>query len=123
MYIFQLASQHAEWLATRQSVTAANIANANTPGYKSEDVSPFSTLLEQTQLGMTSTDPGHMLASLSNLDGIERRRESTWDVSRSGNNVTPETELLKVSENGRMQALDTGLVRSFQRMLLSSLKV
>ena len=123
MYIFQLASQHAEWLATRQSVTATNIANANTPGYKSEDVSPFSTLLEQTQLGMTSTDPNHILASLSNLDGIERRRESTWDVLRSGNNVTPEIELLKVGENGRMQALDTGLVKVFQRMFLSSLKV
>ena len=123
MYIFQLASQHAEWLAARQSTTAANIANANTPGYKAADAAPFETVLERTQLGMAQTNAGHIGVPQDQFRIAETVRESAWDISSSGNNVTLEAELMKISENGRMQALDTGVAKTFHRMILSSLKV
>ena len=43
--LFELASRQAEWLATRQCVVAGNIANANTPGFKAKDVTPFQAVL------------------------------------------------------------------------------
>lgn len=123
MYIFQLASQHAEWLAARQSLTAANIANADTPGFKGLDVAPFETILDRMQLGQNVTHAGHMTGPESRFADIGLEREQAWDVTYSGNNISLETELLKVSENGRMQALDTNLTKTFHRLILASLKV
>ncbi len=44
--IFSIASKHNRWLAVREQTVAQNIANANTPGYKSVDVEPFEAALE-----------------------------------------------------------------------------
>ena len=123
MYIFQLASQHADWLAIRQSVTANNIANSDTPGFKAMDVVPFDAVLQRTGLELAATSSGHMALPPDAQGSLATQRQSAWDVSSDGNDVSLESELMKVSENGRQQALDTGLVKTFQRMLLSSLKV
>jgi flagellar basal-body rod protein FlgB len=122
VFIFQLASQHGEWLAARQSLTAANIANVDTPGYKARDVSPFEAVFERTQLELSTTNANHMPEPGDRFTSAGLERESAWDVTYSGNNVGLEAELLKVSENGRMQALDTGLTKVFHRMILTSLK-
>lgn len=122
MYIFQLASQHAGWLAARQSVTAANIANSDTPGFKARDVMPFETVLARTELTLASTNPGHMRLAADAATNLATEPEAPWDVSATGNTVALEQELMKVSEDSRMQALDAGLTRSFQRMFLMSLK-
>ncbi len=123
MFIFQLASQHAEWLAARQSLTAANIANADTPGYRARDVSPFETVLDRMQLNLAVTHVHHQLEPGNRFTSIGLEQEEGWDITYSGNNVGLETELMKVSENGRMQALDSGLTKTFHRMILASLKV
>ncbi|MGO9391343.1 flagellar basal body protein, partial [Rhodoblastus sp.] len=48
--LFSLASQNANWLATRQVTIASNVANANTPGYRAQDVAPFNAVLSHLQL-------------------------------------------------------------------------
>lgn len=123
MFIFQLASQHAEWLAARQSLTAANIANADTPGYRARDVTPFESLLDRMQLNLAITNINHQTEPGSRFASIGLEQEDGWDVTYSGNNVGLESELMKVSENGRMQALDSGVTKTFHRMILASLKV
>lgn len=123
MFIFQLASQHAEWLAARQSLTAANIANADTPGYRARDVAPFESVLDKMQLNLTATHANHQTEPGGRSADIGQEQEAGWDITYSGNTVGLETELMKVSENGRMQALDTGLAKTFHRMILASLKV
>ena len=60
MYLFELASRHMTWLAERQALTAANIANADTPGYRARDVRPFSTALEGPAVTFITTMPGHI---------------------------------------------------------------
>ena len=37
-----------------------NVANANTPGFLAKDIAPFSSVLAQTQLVMSSDIPGHI---------------------------------------------------------------
>lgn len=122
MYLFQLASQHGAWLAVRQAATANNIANADTPGYKAMDVTPFQAVFDQTQLRVAVTQPGHMSLSASEAVDVEQVRERSDDEALSGNDVNLEGELAKAGDIGRMQALETGLTRVFQRMILSSLK-
>jgi flagellar basal-body rod protein FlgB len=123
VFIFDLASQHAQWLAARQAAASQNIANADTPGYKARDVVPFEAVLDRTALDLAATQPGHLQLASTTGSSVEMEREQAWDVSHSGNDVTMEAELMKIGENGRMQSLDTNLVRMFQRMILTSLKV
>jgi flagellar basal-body rod protein FlgB len=123
VFIFNLAQQHAEWLAARQATAASNIANVNTPGYKALDVAPFEQVLDRTRLEMSATSAAHMQPTSGRFEALEMEREQGWDVTYSGNTVTLETELMKIGQNARMQSLDTGLTRMFHRMILTSLKV
>lgn len=124
MYLFDLASTHMSWLAERQAVTAANVANADTPGYRARSIAPFETYLDGGALDLAVTDPAHMTAAggLATASATERPGAG-WDAAHSGNNVALEQELMTASATTRMMAADTAVMRSFQRMILSSVKV
>lgn len=53
--LFSLLSQRMAWLGKRQQVLAHNIANANTPGYRAQDLKEPSF----KQL-MQGADPSHV---------------------------------------------------------------
>lgn len=122
MYLFQLASRHMTWLAERQAVTAANIANADTPGYRARDVSAFSSVLAGPAVQFAVTSPGHIPLAAGELQDAARTAGDSWASGHSGNNVSVEQELMKASSANRMMSLDAGLARAFQRMLLASVK-
>lgn len=111
------------WLAERQTVTAANIANADTPGYRARDVAPFSSVLETAGLSMVATSPLHMTAGAGSTANLATRSGASWASSHSGNNVSIERELMTASSNSRMLNMDATLTRTFHRMILSSVKV
>ena len=123
MYLFDLASRHMTWLAGRQSVTAANIANADTPGYRARAIADFDSVLGKTGPGLTVTAPGHLTIHGEALAAIALRPGASWDQAHSGNTVSIESELMTAGQTSRMMSLDTTIARSFHRMLLSSLKV
>ena len=123
MYLFDVASRHMTWLAERQSVTAANIANADTPGYRARDVEPFSAILDAAPLQLSITSPGHLRLAESAATAAAQRPGESWDQAHSGNNVSIEQELMNAGANSRLMSLDIGLTRSFHRMFLTSVKV
>jgi flagellar basal-body rod protein FlgB len=123
VYLLGVASRQAEWLATRQSVIAENIANANTPRFKARDTEPFESILDETQLAMASTNAGHLRDGAEAARQVEAMREEAWDVVHSGNTVVLEQELLKAGETSRQYSLNTGIVKAFHRMFLASVKV
>lgn len=120
--LFALASKQAHWLTVRQSVVAGNIANANTPSYAARDVAPFEAVLQETNMRMAATQPGHFtedpirnsVSAVDNLDGV--------DILPSGNSVDLPDELAKTSEIKRQYELNTGLVKSFNRMMLLTVR-
>ena len=122
VYLFDLASRHAHWLSTRQATIAGNIANANTPGFKAQDVAPFTEILEQTQLAMAATAPRHMVVGGTTLDAVAVAKGESWAVKESGNSVTLEAELLKAGEVDRGFSLNTAIQKSFYRLLMTSVK-
>jgi flagellar basal-body rod protein FlgB len=117
--LFALATQHAQWASVRQAVVTGNIANANTPGYGALDIEPFSAVLDDTALTMARTAPDHFAVERAGASGPGA---SGWDVRNTGTGVALDQELMKADEVNRAFALDTSIMRSFHRMLMSSLR-
>lgn len=120
--LLQLASKNARWLSARQTTIAGNIANANTPGYRSADLEPFSAILDRTRARLTTTSPGHLTEMPGRAAATERRPDDAWEIQHSGNSVSLDQELVKASEVKGAFALNTSIVKSFNRMLLASSK-
>lgn len=123
MYLFELASRHMTWLSERQAVTASNIANADTPGYRARSVQSFSSYLEGPTLQLAATSPRHMNLPPGESRPVETTSGHSWASSHSGNNVSIESELMTASSSSRMMNMDAGALRSFHRMLMLSVKV
>jgi flagellar basal-body rod protein FlgB len=122
IFLFNLASRQLQHLTARQAVISGNIANANTPGYRARDLTPFKDLLDRTALSMAATRVGHI-----EVDGPAARparptAAEGWDVVHSGNSVSLEEQLMKSGEVSRDQALNSGLTKAFNRMLALSAK-
>lgn len=122
VYLFDLASQHARYLATRQATTAGNVANANTPGYKARDVVPFAQVLARTGLDMASTASAHLEAQGSRIPVQEAKSAGGWEVLESSSAVSLEQEMLKAGTVSREHNLDTAVVKSFHRMLMAAVR-
>ena len=122
IHLFDLAGRQARWLATSQSVIAANVSNASTPGYRAQAVQPFSEVLDKTQLQLASTDPGHLALDPMQVQAAAIKEETPWEVTDSGNSVSLEQELIKSGDVNRSYALNTGIVKSFHAMLMSAVK-
>lgn len=122
VYLFGIASQRTAWLATRQTLVAENVANANTPGYQAKDLASFSEVLASTRLDLASSSNMHM-ASLGGVgDSQDVVTQTPWDVTHSGNSVSLEQEMLKAGEISRAYSLDTSVVKAFHRLLVMSVK-
>jgi flagellar basal-body rod protein FlgB len=103
--LFELASKQADWLSVRQSVVAGNLANANTPGFKAKDVTPFQAVLETTGMRVIETKPTEEIG-----------------VQESGNTVGIAEELMKEGQVKRDFELNAGLVKAFHRMMLMTVR-
>ena len=121
VYLFDLASAQQHWLAVRQATVAENVANANTPGYVGKDVAPFVDVLQQAQLQLVSTEPGHISSDPLSTDD-SAKDSSPWEVVPSGNSVSMEHEMLKANSVGRDYSMNTAIVKAFSQMFTISVK-
>ena len=122
LYLFDLASSQARWLELRQSTIAANVANANTPGYKARDVEPFNKILDDVPVRLATTSPAHIQLSATETDTRTNAKKDSWDVVHSGNSVSVEQEMIKGGDVNREYSMNAAILRSFHRMMLSSAK-
>ncbi len=120
---FQLASQQAQWLSVRQSVISTNVANADTPGYKAKDIVPFTEYLDAATsrsdaVSLASTNPMHFADASQQAMSIREVDGKSGKISASGNNVGLAQEMIKASEARGAYDLNTGLVKSLNKMML-----
>jgi flagellar basal-body rod protein FlgB len=122
--LFALASRQAEWLSVRQEVVANNIANANTPQYKAKDVSSFDAVLDNTSMRMARTNAAHFGDSTisNNVKVEEAALNDEIGIQESGNTVAVSKELSKAGEIKRQYELSANLVKSFNSMMLLTVK-
>jgi len=82
--------------ARRQQALASNIANIDTPGYKSLDV-PFQQELSMS-LRMAATEPSHMIQPA--LTAASAFVESGGEIKPNGNNVDLDRQMTELTKNG-----------------------
>jgi len=122
LYLFQVASQKAEWLSARQAAAASNVANANTPGYRAVDVQPFSAFLKASPIAMATTDARHLSPAASLIDSLRDVEADPAEETLSGNTVNLEHEMINLGEVNRDFSMTANIRRAFHQLILSALK-
>ncbi len=121
--VLDLAARQASWLLARENLVAQNVANANTPGYKTTDLSPFEAAIQTASLQLTTTSPRHISITASEFQPTtDEFVTSKGDTFLSGNNVSLESEMMKGGEVNRAYSLNVAVVKAFNGMLVQSAK-
>jgi len=97
--IFQLAQGLSTHASARLAKIAGNVANADTPGYRAQDIAPFADTYRASgdNMQMRETRAGHGLPnddSGAEFTAIDRAGPS----SPNGNTVSLETEMTNATE-------------------------
>jgi flagellar basal-body rod protein FlgB len=111
-------------LSQRQQIVASNLANIDTPGYKTKDISFHATmqeLLADNVVNPQTSRPEHIQgmieifpqAQVFEVQGIPSRADR--------NNVDLDREMLKLSETSFAYSLITQMVRSKFGMIATSI--
>ena len=112
--LFEALTKRMAWLNQRQTVLAANVANADTPGYTAQDLREpnFSAILKGTggQLTLATTEAGHLQPKQDN-GGFERI-STGGERSLNGNNVSLEEQMMQVSNTSASYALTVNLYQA-----------
>ncbi len=123
VYLFDLASQQARYLAVRQATIASNVANANTPDYKARDVVPFSEVMARTTaMGMSMTESAHVTSGEGRIPTKPVSASQAWDALSTSSSVSLEQEMLKAGEVSRQHNLNMGITKVFDRMLKAAVR-
>lgn len=109
------------WLTARQTVLAENIANANTPGFRAQDLrEPDFAALVRGQSGpasvqMVATAPSHFGATSAARSaeglGFSTIDRSDSESSPNGNSVVLEEQMMRLSETQMDYSIVTGLYK------------
>ena len=100
--IFQALTDKMRWHQSRQQVLAENIANADTPGYVERDLNPLTfddQMKSLATVSVSTTSPMHISASSGDGTGGFGSKTGGFEVTPSGNGVSLEDEMMKVSGN------------------------
>ena len=118
-----MISQRIGWLTERQKVLAENVANADTPNFKARDVKElsFQQMLRGTSnsLGIARTAGQHITGGGGAPGTFGRNdvsKEKQYETTLSGNSVTLDVELMKISQTAHDHQLATQLYRKHLNM-------
>jgi flagellar basal-body rod protein FlgB len=102
-------------LSQRQQIVASNLANIDTPGYKSKDVSFHATmqeLLSDDSVDMKTTLPEHSQGTTQALPQTQVFEVQGLPSREDQNNVDLDREMLKLSETSFAYSMISQMVRS-----------
>jgi flagellar basal-body rod protein FlgB len=115
------------WHQARQTILAENVANADTPGFRPSDLKAYSfeehlrsAALET--VATSATEPMHFSVSSGNAAaGFDARTGGDFEITPSGNAVSLEDEMMKVSANQMDYQAITSLYSRSLRLLRTAL--
>lgn len=110
--LFNGLEKKVDWLNQRQSVLSLNVANANTPGYVSQDLKPFD-FKEAVAAKMPAPKASHgahvtevAAGGLAERPDEDRR---PYELAPDGNAVVLEEQMIKATETAMDHQLMTSL--------------
>jgi flagellar basal-body rod protein FlgB len=106
-----------KYLSTRQSVIADNIANANTPHFRSSDLKPMNNPSGRLQL--VTTSPAHISSGgISKSGRFQKMRDKdTYDTMPNGNNVDLEQQMVKMSDTDLQYKETTSMMKQMNGLI------
>ena len=125
-----------QWLHANQSALSQNIANADTPGYKSQelDKQDFSGLVDDLSpssgakkirtspaTGMRTNKAGHMGPGGGAADDVAMKDAKGREESPTGNTVVLEEEMLKVADNKMQYSMVVNLYKKNMGLLKTAM--
>ncbi len=120
--LFRLIAARTEWLGSRFTVLAENIANADTPGYRARDLAArdFARLLEMQMKGRGGTElrrthPRHLAAPAPRIR-VRPVEVRPFEVTPSGNAVSLAEETRKMAETQKDYLLAINLFAKYRAM-------
>ena len=115
----KMAQALAAHSGARMAVIARNVAHADTPGYKAQDLPSFDTVFAAESGGMRATRPGHLAASSGSM-ALTAERASGREAP-NGNTVSLEGEMVKAVEVKQQHDMALSVYRAVSDILRASL--
>ncbi|MES2906501.1 MAG: flagellar basal body protein [Pseudomonadota bacterium] len=123
MPLFSMLRTKMKWHSTRQNVLAENVANADVPGYRGQDVAEVKFNVP-VSLGPQRTNPMHIGAGGATGDQADlfnRNDSQIFEITPQGNSVSLEDEMIKVGQNQQDYQAVAGLYQSSLGLLRTAL--
>jgi flagellar basal-body rod protein FlgB len=101
--LFSVLKSRMRWLEERQKLLAENVANADTPRYRTRDLKQLDFNAElnataQAQMRLTATSPGHIAAPAGDATAYPQGPRGGFETKPSGNAVVLEDEMMKIAQ-------------------------
>lgn len=115
----KMAQALAAHSGARMAVIARNVAHADTPGYKAQDLPSFAAVFAAEGVGMRATRPGHLGASSSDMALVAERAPGR--EAPNGNTVSLEGEMVKSVEARQAHEMALAVYRTTSDVVRASL--
>lgn len=116
--LFDLAERRMSYLDRRSAVLAENIANADTPGWQSHDLQPFTVALGKVGVEPVRTNPLHLAGTSVRDPALQLL---TGEREPDGNAVRLDVELKKVADTDSAHMLVTDLYKKYLGMFRTAM--
>ena len=119
--VFQMSSAMARHAGARQALISENIANSDTPGYKSKDLNNFKDVFSTDQTGIQKATRDSHLHGSSEFGHSSEIIQMRGSNSPNGNSVSIEGEMLKAAETNKQHDRSLAIYKSAMKILRFSL--
>ena len=116
------------WLNARQNTLSQNVANADSPGYLARGLKPldFQDMMKKMQGGdngtsLMTTDARHIGITPSQNSEYAGEDAPDTEASVSGNTVSLEAEMIKVSDTQAQYQAATNIYSKAMSMMLTAI--
>lgn len=118
--IVRMAQGYARHAADRMGVTARNIANADTPGYKARDVTTFAESYRASGAvpALKTSRPGHIAGFSGTASEVVLVAAGG---APNGNSVSLEREMVKLTESRQQHDMALSIYRSSSNAIKTAL--
>jgi flagellar basal-body rod protein FlgB len=117
--ITRMAQALAAHGGARMSVLARNMANADTPGYKAQDLPDFAQVYGDAPLAMRASRPGHLHSPHGAAVPVAQTVRGA--EAPNGNSVSLEAEMVKAVETRQSHEMAMAIYRATSDVVRASL--
>ncbi len=127
--LFKALGAKMDYLSQRQRIISQNVANADTPNYRPQDLKPvdFGAVLKGVSghkgVRMEATNPMHVGAEGKVADPKSGKQKQVYEVAPDGNSVVMEEQMLNANDTMMQYNLATSLYQKNVRLMKIALGV